>query len=253
MERVGLGVREVVFSDYIIYADESGDPNPVSVDPNYPVFVLNFCVFRKHDYAASVLPAVAAFKFEHFGHDAVVLHENDIHMRRPPFVFLRDEQRRALFMDRLDWLVRQADFTIIAAAIDKRGLEQPHDLYEIALRNCMERTYGFLKNRGERKRTTHIIIEGRGSKEDRQLTEAFRRIRRGENSSGQTLPGLDIVFADKKANSAGLQIADLTARPIGRHFIDPHQPNRAWNSLESKLLRSPQGDVDGWGLTVLPK
>ena len=102
MERVGLGVREVVFSDYIIYADESGDPNPVSVDPNYPVFVLNFCVFRKHDYAASVLPAVAAFKFEHFGHDAVVLHENDIHMRRPPFVFLRDEQRRALFMDRLD-------------------------------------------------------------------------------------------------------------------------------------------------------
>ena len=107
MERVGLGVREVVFSDYIIYADESGDPNPVSVDPNYPVFVLNFCVFRKHDYAASVLPAVAAvaaFKFEHFGHDAVVLHENDIHMRRPPFVFLRDEQRRSLFMDRLDWL-----------------------------------------------------------------------------------------------------------------------------------------------------
>ena len=241
------------YSDYIIYADESGDSNPAPVNPNYPVFVLNFCVFRKHDYAASVLPAVAAFKFEHFGHDAVVLHENDIHMRRPPFVFLRDEQQRALFMDRLDRIIKKADFTIIAAAIDKRGLEQPHDLYEIALRNCMERTYGFLKNRGERKRTTHIIIEGRGSKEDRQLMEAFRRIQHGKNSSGQTLPGLDIVFADKKANSAGLQIADLTARPIGRHFIDPHQPNRAWNSLESKLLRSPQGDVDGWGLTVLPK
>ena len=232
---------------------KAATPIRLSVDPNYPVFVLNFCVFPKHDYAASVLPAVAAYKFEHFGHDAVVLHENDIHMRRPPFVFLRDEQRRALFMDRLDRLVRQADFTIIAAAIHKRGLEQPHDLYEIALRNCIERTYDFLKNRGERKRTTHIIIEGRGIKEDRQLTEAFRRIRHGENSPGQTLPGLDIVFADKKANSAGLQIADLTARPIGRHFIDPHQPNRAWNSLESKLLRSPQGDVDGWGLTVLPK
>ncbi len=253
MEWVWLGVREVGFSGYIIYANESGDPNPASVDPNYPVFVLNFCVFRKHDYTASVLPAVAAFKFEHFGHDAVVLHENEIHLKKPPFVFLRDEQQRALFMAGLDWLIRQADFTIIAAALDKRGLEQPHDLYEIALRNCMERTYGFLENPGERKRTTHIIIEGRGSKEDRQLTEAFQRIRHGENSSGQTLPGLDIVFADKKANSAGLQIADLTARPIGRHFIDPKQSNRAWKSLESKLLRSPQGDVDGWGLTILPK
>ena len=164
-------------------------------------------------------------------------------------------------MDRLDWLhftSGKRDFTIIAAAIDdcllifKRGLEQPHDLYEIALRNCMERTYGFLKNRGERKRTTHIIIEGRGSKEDRQLTEAFRRIRHGENSPGQTLPGLDIVFADKKANLAGLQIADLTARPIGRHCINPEQSNRAWDAIEPKLLRSPQGDVDGWGLSILP-
>ena len=135
----------------------------------------------------------------------------------------------------------------------KRGLEQPHDLYEIALRNCMERTYDFLKNRGERKRTTHIIIEGRGSKEDRQLTEAFRRIRHGENSPGQTLPGLDIVFADKKANLAGLQISDLTARPMGRHCINPEQSNRAWDAIEPKLLRSPQGDVDGWGLSLLPK
>ena len=242
-----------MYSDYIIYADERGDPNTDSVDSNYPVFVLNFCVFRKDNYAESVLPAVAAFKFTHFGQDTDVLHENGIRLQKPPFVFLRDEQQRALFMARLDCLIKLADFTIIAAAIDKRGLEQPHDLYEIALRNCMERTYGFLENRGERKRTTHIIIECRGSKEDRQLTEAFRRIRRSENSPGQTLPGLDIVFADKKANWAGLQIADLTARPIGRHCIDPEQPNRAWDAIEPKLLRSPQGDVDGWELTILPK
>lgn len=62
-------VAKAEYSEYIIYADESGDPNPASVDGNYPVFVLNFCVFRKDHYAASVLPAVAAFKFEHFGHD----------------------------------------------------------------------------------------------------------------------------------------------------------------------------------------
>lgn len=246
-------MAEGEYSDYIIYADESGDPNLTSIDADYPVFVLNFCVFHKDDYAKSVLPAVAAFKFEHFGHDGVVLHENEIRLQRTPFVFLRDEQQRALFMAKLDRLIRQADFTIIAAVVDKRRLEQPHDPYEIALRNCMERTCGFLGNLGECKRTTHIIIESRGNKEDRQLTEAFRRIRHGENPSGQTLPSLDIEFADKKANSAGLQIADLTARPIGRHFIDPEQSNRAWDAIEPKLLRSPQGDVDGWGLTISPK
>ena len=227
------------YSDYVIFADESGDPNAASVDDRYPVFVLNFCVFRKDAYAASVLPAFAAFKFAHFGHDMVVLHENEIRLQKRPFAFLRDEQQRALFMDRLAQLIKQADFIIVAAAIDKRGSVQPHNLYEMALRNCMERTYGFLENRGEHKRTTHIIIEGRGGKEDRQLTEAFRRIRRGENSSGQTLPGLDIVFADKKTNSTGLQIADLTARPIGRYCIDPKQSNRAWNAIDPKLWHSP--------------
>ena len=99
MEWVWLGVREVGFSGYIIYADESGDPNPASVDPNYPVFVLNFCVFRKDNYAESVLPAVSAFKFTHFGHDMEVLHENEIRLQKPPFVFLRDEQKREPFMD----------------------------------------------------------------------------------------------------------------------------------------------------------
>ena len=62
------------YSDFIIYADESGDHNIANPAPNYPVFVLNCCVFRKASYAMSVLPAMTAFKFAHFGHDDVVLH-----------------------------------------------------------------------------------------------------------------------------------------------------------------------------------
>jgi hypothetical protein len=37
------------FSDYIIYVDESGDHSMAPVDPDYPVFVSDFCVFHKHD------------------------------------------------------------------------------------------------------------------------------------------------------------------------------------------------------------
>jgi hypothetical protein len=64
--------------------------------------------------------------------------------------------------------------------------------------------------------------------------------------------GFEIVFAGKKTNSAGLQLADLTARPIGRHVMDPGQPNRAWDIIERKLRRSPAGKVDGWGLKIFP-
>ena len=37
---------EAEYRDCIIYADESGDPNLTSIDAEYPVFVLNFCVQR---------------------------------------------------------------------------------------------------------------------------------------------------------------------------------------------------------------
>ena len=65
------------------------------------------------------------------------------------------------------------------------------------------------------------------------------------------MPGFEIVFADKRTNSAGLQLADLTARPIGRHFLDPGQPNRAWDIIETKLHRGPDGEVEGLGLRNL--
>ncbi len=243
------------YSDYIIYADESGDPNSASIDANYPVFVLNFCVFRKDEYAGSVLPAVTAFKFEQFGHDMVVLHENEIRLQRPPFTFLRDVQAQARFMAGLDRLIREVDFTIMAAVFDKRQLDDRDfsmaDPYELTFNACVERLHSYLESAGQQELRTHIIIESRGSKEDRQLEMAFQLVQDGTNSLNKAMPEFAVQFADKKTNSAGLQIADLTARPIGRHFIDPKQPNRAWDALESKILQ--QGSADGRGLTILPQ
>ena len=245
------------YSDYIIYADESGDPNPASLDPNYPVFVLNFCVFRKSEYAASALPAVTAFKFRHFGHDDVVLHENEIRLQRPPFSFLRDGQKRDIFMAGLNGIIKNADFTMISAIVDKKRLSYRYALssgvYELALSACMRRLNDFLADREEGEGITHLVIESRGKGGDREFKSAFDSIQSGHTAEGDATKRLVIRFADKKTNAAGLQIADLSARPIGRHFIDPEQINRAWDTLETKLFRSPQGISEGWGITALPK
>jgi len=45
------------FSDYIIYVDESGDHGLQTLDSNYPVFVLAFCIFHKRYYSDTVIPA----------------------------------------------------------------------------------------------------------------------------------------------------------------------------------------------------
>ena len=243
------------FGDFIIYVDESGDHGLASIDRDYPVFVLCFCIFRKDHYTRVVAPAVQSFKFAHFGHDIVVLHEREIRKQTPPFAFLQIRERRDAFMAGLNSLVAAAEFTIVSAAIHKERLtarySDPDNPYEIALLFCMERAHRFLGEHGQRGRTTHVVVERRGRREDDELELAFRRIKDG-TAFQAPMPDFEIVFADKKTNSAGLQLADLTARPIGRHVLNPAQPNRAWDLIEPKMRRSAEGLVRGWGLKVFP-
>ncbi len=226
------------YSDYIIFADESGDSNPASIDANYPVFVLNFCVFRKDHYAASVLPAVAAFKFEHFGHDAVVLHEQDIHRGKAPFDFGGNGQQQTTFRQGLNAMVAGLDYGVIATAIDKPLLAQTtvSDAYGLALQRCIEQVSGFLETRGQHESITYIVIESRGRKEDADLAQVFQRIGVDDHALGKAMPGFDMVFAAKNSNSIGLQIADLTAYSIGRKYVAPDKPNRVWETLVNPKL-----------------
>ena len=243
------------YSDYIIYVDESGDHNSASVDKDYPVFVLNFCIFQKDHYAKVVTPRMQEFKFTHFGHDIVVLHEYDIRKRRFPFVFLGQQKRHDAFMDDLKRIIKQVEFTIIAAVVRKEQLKSKHaypdDPYEMALTFCMEMVYAFMRDIGQHDLTTHIVVERRGKREDKDLKYAFQRICVGRNWLGAT-PCFEIIFADKKVNSVGLQLADLTARPIGLHVLRPGQPNRAWNLIEPKIHRDLKGQMGGRGMRIFP-
>lgn len=243
------------FSNYIIYVDESGDHSLDSIDRDYPVFVLDFCIFQKEHYISKVVPAIQAFKFKHFGHDLVILHEHGLRKQIIPFVFLQNQEKRRVFMEDLNTIVEEAGFTVIAAAIHKQKLADtyrfPENPYEMALRFCMERAFAFLKDKGEHQRKTHIIVEKRGKREDDALELSFRRIRDGTNKWGP-MPGFELVFADKRTNSAGLQLADLTARPIGRYILDSRQPNRAYEIIERKFRRNPRGVANGWGLKIFP-
>ena len=115
----------------------------------------------------------------------------------------------------------------------------------------MEVAHEYLRDRSQHDLTTHIVVERRGKKEDRDLEFAFRRIRDGANRIG-AMPGFEIVFADKRINSAGLQLADLTARPIGRHILEPDQDNRSWLAIKPKLLKDPEGSIQDRGLRIFP-
>jgi hypothetical protein len=240
------------YSDYIIYVDESGDHSLDSINKEYPIFVLAFCIFHKQSYTQSLVTKLKEFKFQHFGHDMVVLHENEIRRDKGVFKTLRPKSKKIAFMEELTNIIEAEKFSVIATVIKKDELySKLNNPYDIALKYCMERAHKFLQSKDQEDKITHVVVEQRGKKEDEELELEFRRICDGQNFDSTQMP-FEIVMANKMSNSAGLQLADLIARPIGLHVLKPEQENRAYEIIKEKFHKNGNGVVNGVGLKVFP-
>ena len=114
------------FSNFTIYVDESGDHSLESINPEYPLFVLTFCLVMKADYQTQVAPETAGFKHRWFGHEAVILHAHEIRKEKGDFAFLFDRMVRERFLEELNGLMERLPYTLIASAIDKHKLNHQY-------------------------------------------------------------------------------------------------------------------------------
>ena len=233
------------FSDFIVFVDESGDHSLTSIDPQFPVFALSFCVVKKSDYVSSLVPAVQALKFKYWGHDAVVLHEHEIRKSKGDFAWLlTNRQKREEFYDDLNQIMVEAPIALIGSVIDKKAhvskYSDPWSPYELALHFCLERLHMFLRENSQEGRRIHVVFECRGKAEDDDLELTFRRIVSGQKHWGYRKHRFEMMefepkFARKSVNSTGLQLADLTARPMALRTLRPDQPNRTFDVIQEKL------------------
>lgn len=253
-----LGANEPK-SEFIVYVDESGDHSLQKIDKNYPVFVLAFCTFYQENYIKSVVSDLERLKFQKFGHDIIILHERDIRKELGMFTFSNKVEKQE-FIDGLTRIIEKNNFILIGCVIDKKRLAEEvgdgSNAYHVALGVCLESLMVLLIEKGQQGTKTHIVFERRGDKEDKELELEFRRICDGENRFAQRLP-FEIVLADKRVNSAGLQLADLVARPIGLNYLRPKQHNRAFEVLKEKFLcrggrKNAGQDFEDWGLKIYP-
>lgn len=237
------------FCDFVVFADESGSPVLENPDPTFPVFVLSCVIARKDRYVDQVVPSLQRLKFDFVGHDQLILHERDIRRQQKDFAFLQvDAATRTAFLERVNDIVAAADVELVAAVIDKVRLAKrysnPWSPYEVALHFCMEKLLAQLLQHGQAGRLVHVIFESRGKREDQELELHFRRIAGNQVQWGHVRRDFsrvqwEPVFVDKRANSSGLQLADLMARPLGLRVLRPKQPNRAFDVLRPKL--APNG------------
>lgn len=248
--------HESGFGDYIVFVDESGDQSLTSIDANYPMFVLSFCIFRKEHYAEYVVPQMVRLKFDFFGSDIPIMHETEMRKRSGDFAFLNDRSRAEEFYSRLNTLMEDAEYTIQSVAIDKRKLLASYrdcamSPYDIAAQFGIERVFYELQSHGQRGKATPVIFECRGKKEDKALRGTLNDLLASPDIRGMS-ETIRPMWAPKSMNLVGLQFADMTARPIGVHCLRPGQDNRAWDIIKGKLRRSSTGMVNGYGLKVFP-
>jgi hypothetical protein len=219
-------------------------------------------------FSRKAITSVRPFKFRWFGHDTVVMHESDIVKKRGPFHFLQYDKIRERFMDDLTRVIERMPMTVVASVIRKENLKRryarPDNPYQLGLLFCMEKTHAFIKHHGNHEQQCHLVCESRSpkekagqGKEDAALELEFRRIAAGDHylqggREESKMPCFDIVFASKLANSTGLQIADLIARPIGLRVLKGGQANRAFDVISGKLWKGPAGKSQAFGLKVFP-
>ncbi|MBU6140397.1 MAG: DUF3800 domain-containing protein [Proteobacteria bacterium] len=231
------------YSDYIIFIDESGDHGLANIDNGYPIFVLVFAVIKKSDYIDKIAPNFQKLKFDYFGHDQVIFHEHDIRKEQGVFSVLRTNSKlRENFISDLSLLMKECPFTFFASIVNKEDLRKryinPNNPYEIGMLFCAEKSLEFLLSQQQQNKKVHLVIEGRGNKENRELELEFRRICDNQSkiysASNFKQMDLELIYSDKKTNSVGLQIADLIARPLGINKLRPEQNNRAYKTIADK-------------------
>lgn len=244
-----------MFSDFLLFIDESGDHGLTSIDRHYPVFVLCGVLVHKDEYVDRLSAGLDRLKIKHWGHNEIVLHEREIRKPRGAFSFLQIAEKREEFQQDIASIFRDGQFQLIYSVIRKDVYAEryvvPRNPYDLSMSFVLERAFLELNARGQGARRTTVIVECRGKEEDAQLRLAFERITNGNNACGRALP-FDLLMIPKIANSSGLQVADLAARPMGTRVLRPDQPNRAYDTLRVRIRRNHAGEARGFGIKIHP-
>jgi hypothetical protein len=155
---------------YIVYLDETGDHSLESIDKDFPVFVLVMFICDTTYYNHTILPTVAQLKTDYFGHEGVILHSRDIRKAQKDFGFLTNPQKRTEFIDRINSMMRNFDYTLIVSVIKKQDHKDKYGMaadnpYDLAMKFCLERLLPFLEEAQQKQ--VYLIAESRGRKERR--------------------------------------------------------------------------------------
>ena len=126
-------------------------------------------------------------------------------------------------MNNLSRCIDALPIRYIAHAIDKREMKSgvSGGLYGFATRKCLEKVALLITKNNQSASRLELIIEARGSKEDRELARKIKEYMGDDHYRYINCHGSS--FLNKMSNSIGLELADLSTNPIARNVLDTEQ------------------------------
>jgi hypothetical protein len=249
----------------VLYIDETGDHSLSKIDSSYPIFVLTGIIADESYHEGTLTQLLDEFKTKHFGTADIILHNKE--MTHPQsansqlYMKFMDTNFRRQFYKDFEYLLDRLDISIVACVIMKSqqfakyGLEAK-DPYLLSFDNLINLLVFDLKG----DQTGKVVAESRNSILDNQLEISYLSSRiEGTNKLQASeiklkLEG-SISLRKKSDNIAGLQLADMVASPLARHFLG--KPERVGQQLsyESvfRKVRNTNGHWKNIGITVFPQ
>jgi hypothetical protein len=249
----------------LVFIDESGNSELVE-DPRNPVFSLCAVVCQSTTYDNTIVPLVNNFKETHCpSKKGSCLHSYDIRNYREEFKFLKERTNWDKFDPALRDMLSTSPYHVLATAIKisdhmRRYGCYAHDPYHLSLEFILEKILRVASDLGERE----IIVkaEWRGKKKDTRLKDAYYDIIRNGTRwkprgrfTEREFSNLELIT--KGQNIIGIQLADLMAYPIAKHY-GSSTPYRAFEVVRPKIYHPAYMDKythpQGWiyGLKTFP-
>lgn len=252
-------------SEYYLFLDECGNHVPGYIDPKFPAFCLSGIIVSREAYEAFDV-VWKAWKTRYLGAPDQLTHEPDVRTCSGKF-HRADPYAQEDLLLALESVLRDLEFRIIAAVVDLEAFEGlypdsavdeflPQSSYLMCIDFVMERFVHFLQHEG-RDGKGLVVAESRGLKEDAIVHAEFIRLHlQGTQFVSQSdfrrqlRPHIE--FYRKSRNSSGLEVADLTARPLAEIVLDPEGDPARWNVFRDKLYDGGKDEPHKYGLKVYP-
>ena len=263
---------------YRIYIDEVGNHTMKEALSENERFLTLFGVWISLDHVLNVIqPEMHAIKYEFFQSDPdeppVVFHRKEIARFQGPYsVLYGDKERRRAFGDRMLRAYQEWQYSAVVVTIDKAAHFSKYQAwryepYHFCMAVLLERYTRFLERRGLQ---GDVMAESRFGTLNDKLKDSFTGIfdkgtRYVPARTFQSfLTSRQLKLKPKKANIAGLQLADLLAHPAQYGWrkecgLVERQASEYGIEIvqildESKYDRDPgTGNMVGWGKKLLPK